>query len=67
MENNTGNVTTDLYDISQTTKSTWVHFLIFGCSLVGILWGVFNVWIVSFSKLIRSNFYNHKKEIAVVI
>jgi len=28
-------------------KSTYVHYIIFGSTLIGMLWAAFNIWIVS--------------------
>ena len=30
------------YDINTIIKSSWVHFLIFGCCIFGLIWAILN-------------------------
>ena len=39
----------ELYEISTILKSTYAHYIIYGSTLLGFLWGLYNVWIVSCS------------------
>jgi len=49
-----------LYDINTIIKSSWVHFLIFGCCIFGLLWSIINL--IKVSKITvygsRLEFYN---------
>ena len=39
----------ELYEISTILKSTYAHYIIYGSTLLGFLWGLYNMWIVSYS------------------
>jgi len=41
--------TVELYEIHTIIKSTYAHYIIYGSCFLGLLWALFNIWIVSCS------------------
>ncbi len=41
--------TVELYEIRTIIKSTYAHYIIYGSCFLGLLWALFNIWIVSCS------------------
>ena len=39
--------TVELYEIHTIIKSTYAHYIIYGSCFLGLLWALFNIWIVS--------------------
>ena len=39
--------TVELYEIRTIIKSTYAHYIIYGSCFLGLLWALFNIWIVS--------------------
>ena len=39
--------TVELYEINTIIKSTYAHYIIYGTCFLGMLWAIFNIWIVS--------------------